>query len=710
MRRTRPFERRSLCVHLPLALLVVSGCGGGEAGVRLGGTTDAGVAADAAGAADAAMASDAGSASDASVVQDAGSAVDASVVPDAGSPVDASVSADAAAARDSGSVSVSDAGSPAQDGGGPAATCQPAAWVDGRPVHGNASPLVREDPACGLTYGRYAARGASVADQLVPDFSFAGYEGGGVALPLVGAPTVAVSAVAGDNRARIQAALDTAAAQPRGPDGFRAVVVLAPGTYEVDGTLYVRASGVVIRGAGQSPAGTVIVATKAAQHELLVVEKQGLGLREQAGTRVAITTPAVAVGSRSFEVANAAGFVPGDEVAVVRTPNQAWINALGMGSQGWTPSSYELEHGRRITAVAGNRITVDAPLVDALTQAWGGGSLARMVAPGELDHCGVEDLRLESRFAGPQDEAHGWNAVTFKGVRDGWVRRVTSVAFGYAAVELAEGSRFNTVEEVAQLDPVSRIDGGRRYSFYVDKGAFNLFQRCYVRNGRHNFVTGGRVVGPNVWVDCASVQNHSDEGPHHRWATGMLLDNVRSEEIRVQNRSDSGSGHGWAGAQTMFWNVAADRITSDAPLGAMNWVVGGTGTKTEGSFAPGEPFGIWEQHGSRVAPRSLYFAQLRARKGAAAVEAVTTPAQRAGTIWHQLEAWAGQERLDAIDPARAAQCSGLLRDEVCCALACGTCGGTGCASRPGGSSACCLGSIRAAGRSCAQFPPPCVVP
>lgn len=649
-------------------------------------------------------------ATDASVSADAGVVVDATVPTDARDDVDARAATDATILLDAGTDASADAAPTRADAAAPVPTCSPAEWVDGRPVHGSSPALVREDSACGVTYGRYAARGSSTANQLVPDFSFAGYEGGGVAIPDVAAPIIAVSAVTGDNRARIQAALDAAAAQPRGPNGFRAVVTLAPGTYEVDGTIFLRASGVVLRGAGQSPAGTVIVATKAAQHELIVAEKQGLGVREKAGTRVAITTPAVHVGSRSFEVASAAGFAPGDEVIVVRTPNQAWIDALGMGSQGWTPSSYELDHVRRVTAVSGNRVTVDAPLVDAMVQAFGGGALAHAEAPGELDHCGVEDLRLESRFAGPEDEAHGWNAVTFKGVRDGWVRRMTSVAFGYAAVELADGSRRNTVEEVAQLDPVSRIDGGRRYSFYVDKGGFNLFQRLYVRNGRHNFVTGGRVTGPNVWVDCASVQNHSDEGPHHRWATGMLLDNVRSEEIRVQNRSDSGSGHGWAGAQTMFWNVAADRITSDAPLGAMNWVVGGTGTKTEGSFVPGEPFGIWEQHGTRVAPRSLYFAQLKARRGAAAVEAVTTPAQRAGTLWHQLEAWAGQERLDAIDPARAAQCSGLLRDEVCCAASCGTCGGTGCASRPGGAGACCLGNVRAQGRSCAQFPPPCVVP
>jgi hypothetical protein len=437
-----------------------------------------------------------------------------------------------------------DAGTQLLDAGSTPAGCQPQAWVDGRPVHGNGPPLVREDVACGLTYGRYAAQGASVEDQLLPDFSFAGYEGGGVAIPDVISPAVQVSAVAGDNRAHLQAALDAAAALPRGPDGFRGAVVLAPGTYEVNGTLYLRASGVVLRGAGQSPAGTVLVATKAAQHDLIVVEKQGLGLGEQAGTRVAITTPSVAVGSRSFEVAGAAGFLPGDEVAVVRTPNAAWISALGMGSQGWTPSAYELEHVRTVSAVSGNRITVDAPLVDALVQAWGGGALARVVAPGELDHCGVEDLRLESSFAAPDDEAHAWNAVTFKGVRDGWVRRVTSVAFAYAAVELSEGARFNTVEEVAQLDPVSRIDGGRRYSFYVDRGPSTSFSAATRATGgttssrgdgwwgptrgwiarpcRTTRTRGRTTAGPPgcCWTTCAPRRSGCRTGPARAPATG----------------------------------------------------------------------------------------------------------------------------------------------------------------------------------------------
>ena len=47
---------------------------------------------------------------------------------------------------------------------------------------------------------------------------------------------------------------------------------------------------------------------------------------------------------------------------------------------------------------------------------------------------------------------------------------------------------------------------------------------------------------------------------------------------------------------------------------------------------------------------------------------------------------------------------------ICCAAECGSCSGDGCGARPGGPTRCCGGTIRDVGRSCADFPPPCVVP
>src|SRR5262249_18416927 len=71
----------------------------------------------------------------------------------------------------------------------------------------------------------------------IMDFSSAGYRGGGVKLPSAAAAE-RLTPVAGDNTARIQAALDHATG----------AVVLAGGEYDVAGTLSITHSGVVLRG------------------------------------------------------------------------------------------------------------------------------------------------------------------------------------------------------------------------------------------------------------------------------------------------------------------------------------------------------------------------------------------------------------------------------------------------------------------------------
>jgi hypothetical protein len=68
-------------------------------------------------------------------------------------------------------------------------------------------------------------------------------------------------------------------------------------------------------------------------------------------------------------------------------------------------------------------------------------------------------------------------------------------------------------------------------------------------------------------LDSLGEQTHNDDGPHHRWATGLLFDNIQTEQLHVQNRKDYGSGHGWSGAQVLFWNPEVPSLISDAPTG-----------------------------------------------------------------------------------------------------------------------------------------------
>ncbi len=533
----------------------------------------------------------------------------------------------------------------ADDDGGapPSATPGPGELpcIDDPPEAGDPLAALGE---CGvLVYGPYANRDQDHADNRLPDFSFAGYGGGGVALPQV--PTVrTLQPEPGDDHERIQGALDEVAALAPDADGFRGAVLLAAGTYESSETLRIEASGVVLRGEGQGDDGTVIVATAAGPIALIEVVGGG-GPDVVDGSERAITADHVPVGAHVVPVEDTDTFEPGDLVAVRRTPNDDWIDALGMEPYGWTADSYAIAHERTVVRVDHGEGTVelDIPLVDSIAAEHGGGRVERLEGGARIRDCGVEDLRLDSTHDGDEDEDHAWTGVLLRDVEHAWVQRVTALHFGSHAVSVEGATRFVTVQDCAMLDPVSQITGGRRYPFNVDEGLGVLFQRCYARDGRHSFVTGSRVTGPHVWLDCLAEQCHADDGPHHRWATGLLFDNTRSAELRVQNRQDSGSGHGWAGAQVLFWNgVVTDHFVSDAPPAAMNWVVGLVGDEGEGQWAPEEPPGIQESLGTPVTPRSLYLQQLADRLGEAAVEAVTVPEQRQGPIWEPLSAWAGE--------------------------------------------------------------------
>src|SRR3954470_17572188 len=91
---------------------------------------------------------------------------------------------------------------------------------------------------------------AYVTDQhgdRIPDFSTAGYKGGGEPIPDVPIRIVVLRRD-GDSTARIQAAIDHVSSLPPDKNGIRGAVLLAPGRHEVAGGLTIAASGVVLRG------------------------------------------------------------------------------------------------------------------------------------------------------------------------------------------------------------------------------------------------------------------------------------------------------------------------------------------------------------------------------------------------------------------------------------------------------------------------------
>ncbi len=497
-------------------------------------------------------------------------------------------------------------------------------------VAGEALPLVRPGEA-GLVYR------ATESGDTIPEFSYSGYRGGGVALPSVPVrATLEPSQGADDDTARIQKAIDELSAAAPGGDGFRGALLLKAGNYRVADTLRISASGVVLRGEPD----TVIIATGKKQRPLILIEggKPGAPIPD---SKHIITQQRIAVGSRTLQLENTAGLGVGDDIEVVRIASDAWLAELGTDKlnrgpddpvKNWTSEEYTLASERRIVAIEGNTITIDAPIVCAIEERFGGGYIRKTQPDARIREVGIESLRLVSEYVKGQeklDEKHAWDAVKINCLADGWVRDVTAKHFGYSCVNISARGKRITVQDCACLDPVSQITGGRRYSFALD-GQLCLVQRCYTRNGRHDYVMHARARGPNVFLDCVADEPHSDSGPHHRWSTGTLYDNIACGALNVQNRKRSGSGHGWAGANMVFWNCRTVSVSCEKPPTANNYAIGCTGD-VRGN-------GHIESKGRPVEPRSLYLTQLRQRLGDQALLNVTTPQQRTGTLDKSLRA------------------------------------------------------------------------
>jgi len=451
---------------------------------------------------------------------------------------------------------------------------------------------------------------------VIPDFSGVGYMNGEVAIPDV--PVVLeVKPVDGDNKANVQNAIDQVAAMPLQPNGFRGAILFRAGTYNMATSVTVSASGIVLRGEGDQ---TVFRANGTSQYDLIKIMGAS-GKSNITATQKQITDTYMALGAKKATVQSGHSFQPGDWVHVRREPNDDWISMLGMDllcldpsgeATNWTASGYKISFERQVKAVDGNVITFDAPFVDIIDPKYAKGFVVKFTSA-RIKNCAVEHMKIVSTYTATDDEVHGWIAININKAEHCWVRNVNCFYFGNTAVNVGSDASFVTVDNCSMIDPMSITTGGRKYSFNMD-GNRNLIQNCVSRGGRHDFVNGSRTPGPNVFYNCVATQSTSESGPHHRWSTGILYDNVETNyAIAAKNREYSGSGHGWAGSQIMMWNCKAGRVIVEDPQGDhVNWAIGCIAPQVgdEGQ----DPVGIVESKGTFIAAiPSLYHAQLNER-------------------------------------------------------------------------------------------------
>ena len=179
----------------------------------------------------------------------------------------------------------------------------------------------------------------------LPDFSYVGYHSGERAIPHV-TVKITLEPSKGDDTKRIQDALDKLGTLPIDKSGLRGVLLLKRGVYRVEGSLIISHSGSVLRGEGNGPDGTIIIATgyddMKYKRALITVGPISDHLEAHilpgfttdqikllTDSRQAIVDAHVPVGSNSFEVMSASDIKPGDQIIVHRPSTQGWIHSIG---------------------------------------------------------------------------------------------------------------------------------------------------------------------------------------------------------------------------------------------------------------------------------------------------------------------------------------------------------------------------------------------
>lgn len=455
----------------------------------------------------------------------------------------------------------------------------------------------------------------------IPDFSGAGYAGGGVPLPE--APVrVVVNPDEGDDGARIQAAIDHVGSLPADARGMRGAVFLTRGRYEIAGQLRLAANGVVLRGDGQGADRTVLVATGTDRRPLILIA--GKADRKNLSPAISVADSYVPVGATQLRLARTEpAIAPGTLVTIERPSPSEWVEQLGMhdapGRQpyNWKPGAFNVRWDRVVTAIDGETITLDAPLTVALDAKIGGGTVTPYTTSGLIEHAGVENLRCESAVSSrnPLDEDHAWNAIDLHAARDVWVANVTGVHFAGSVVQVGAKAARVTVQDCVSLAPISENGGYRRMAFHT-RGQQTLFLRCVSEQGRNDFTTGYLTAGPNVFLECAARETRSFSGSVGSWSSGILFDNVSIDggALRLDNLETWNQGVGWSAVNSVIYQSTASVIVSRRPPGAANWAIG--------PWAQFVGDGWWDQVNEFVRPESLYRAQLVARLGEPALAAL----------------------------------------------------------------------------------------
>lgn len=494
----------------------------------------------------------------------------------------------------------------------------------------------------------WAPEQAATSDgRFLHDFSYAGYRYG--ARPPVAPPGAIYDVTTykadptgkADSSAAVQGAITSASNAGGG------VVYFPPGTYRIDQLLTIKASGVVLRGAGTS--SVLRFPRRSGVAHSAHITFSGLVARDSVRTLAADAPER----TKELLVESTNGLDVGDDVSVGFRISPEFVAEHGMSGT-WTAfaGKYQTFFRRKIVAIDRTKnpheVTLDVPLRYAV-KARDGAGLQKET--GYLREVGVEHLAVSDAVgwsdAWAEDRVH---VITMNDVADAWILDVHSVAApgatGQSASDktpyhlrsngiLIEDAKRVSVLESSLENPQNRGSGGNGYLFEVSRTSEVLVADTVARRGRHNFIQNwGFGNSGTVFLRCTSSGSEllsmingkltPEKGAsehHHSLAMATLVDSCQLDDgFKFENRGGYSDGAGHTGTGSVVWRASGGGTITSKQFG-WGYVIGtersvqidtDVEAKTGTGTAP-EDFVEGRDEGDKLFPPSLYEDQ-RARR------------------------------------------------------------------------------------------------
>jgi hypothetical protein len=485
----------------------------------------------------------------------------------------------------------------------------------------------------------FAAGGDRSAPEVLTDYSYAGYRNGETGIPDAVGPVFKVvdfGAMPDDALSDEEAIRRTVAAAEQAGGG---VVLFPPGKFLVwtdrthPASIFIRRSGIVIRGAGSGLGGTIIRAVHSGYGSgPYVVPKKPqefedipyvFNFQAPASETSPVSTVlngSVKRGDFRLPVKATTDFRVGDWVnlsAKTLKLNAQLLAGLAPDAS-WTRlnEGMQINEKHRIAAIADGALVLREPVLVDLDA----GYEVRVAGMRMIEGVGVEDIAFAGGWRADflhhrsalDDE--GWDALVFDGVADGWVRRCAFIHLN-SGIYLKKSAACSLIQ--------NRYAGTKGHYNAAVRGdsTFNLMGLSADTSGQlHGVSTGNRSAGTVVWRWQLAYNQSVDSHGNGPYAT--LIDRVDGGSFTKSGGPAPSFPNHLIGM--VFWNFSYAGKDEEpvnfyeAKRGTAKFVkplfVGLHGAPVV--LTP-EALGGDECRGQIVSPESLYEAQLERRLGKA---------------------------------------------------------------------------------------------